>query len=246
MKIILPNAKELNTNLENYPFAPLSDKSQAVLEALRQLSVAELAAFYKLKEDKAELEVDRWYRMAHQQAKSYPAWTLYDGLMYRYMKRRDLSEAEQDYLNQHVLIATAFYGLISPFTLISPHRLDFQGQIKVEGHSLKQFWRVQYDEQLADEDLIISLASSEFEQVFSPAIQKRMVQVVFMEDKAGELKIHSTISKKGRGRLVSLMAEKNVQTLAEMRQLTFDGFAYRADLSEETKLIFVRKKQLLD
>ncbi|MGT2715796.1 peroxide stress protein YaaA [Streptococcus respiraculi] len=241
MKIILPNAKELNTNLENHPFAPLSEKSRAVLEALGQMSAADLAAFYKLKEDKAELEADRWHRMIHQQAKSYPAWMLYDGLMYRYMKRRDLSEVEEAYLAQHVLIATGFYGLIAPFTLISPHRLDFQGQLKVEGQSLKQFWRAQYDEQLADEDLIISLASSEFEQVFSPAIQKRMVQIVFMEDKEGELKVHSTISKKGRGRLVSLMAEKNVQTLDEIRQLTFDDFAYRADLSEDAKLIFVRK-----
>ncbi|MGT2950652.1 hypothetical protein BU202_05805 [Streptococcus cuniculi] len=241
MKIILPNAKELNTNLENHPFAPLSEKSRAVLEALGQMSVADLAAFYKLKEDKAELEADRWYRIAHQQAKSYPAWTLYDGLMYRYMKRRDLTDAEQVYLERHVLIATGFYGLISPFTLISPHRLDFQGQLKVKGQSLKQFWRAQYDEELADEDLIISLASSEFEQVFSPAIQKHMVQIIFMEDKKGQLKIHSTISKKGRGRLVSLMAEQDVQTLDKLRQLTFDGFAYRADLSEERKIVFVRK-----
>lgn len=241
MKILLPNAKELNTNLENAPFAPLSEKSRAVLEALCHLSVSELAAFYKLKEDKAELEADRWYRILHQQAKSYPAWTLYDGLMYRYMKRRDLSQTEQDYLAGHVLIATGFYGLIAPFTLISPHRLDFQGQLKVEGKSLKQFWRDQYDEQLAGEDLIISLASSEFEQVFSPSLQKRMVQIIFMEDKEGQLKVHSTISKKGRGRLVSLMAEKNVQTLDEIRQLTFNGFGYRADLSEDTQLIFVRE-----
>ncbi|MBF0777408.1 peroxide stress protein YaaA [Streptococcus cuniculi] len=242
MKIILPNAKELNTNLENQPFVPLSEKSRAVLGALQQLSVTDLAGFYKLKEDRAELEADRWYRIAHQQAKSYPAWTLYDGLMYRYMKRRDLTDAEQAYLERHALIATSFYGLISPFTLISPHRLDFQGQLKVEGQSLKQFWRAQYDEELADEGLIISLASSEFEQVFSPTIQKRMVQIVFMEDKKGQLKIHSTISKKGRGRLVSLMAAKNVQTLDEIRSLTFDGFAYRADLSEATILVFVRKQ----
>ncbi|MGT2963755.1 peroxide stress protein YaaA [Streptococcus acidominimus] len=243
MKILLPNAKELNTNLENHPFTPLSEKSQTILVALRQLSVADLATFYKLREDKAELEADRWYRMAHQQAKSYPAWNLYDGLMYRYMKRRDLSQAEQDYLTQHVLIATGFYGLITPFTLISPHRLDFQGQLKIEGQSLKQFWRSQYDEQVADEELILSLSSSEFEQVFSPTIQKRMVQLVFMEDQEGQLKIHSTISKKGRGRLVSLMAEENVQSLDELRQLTFDGFVYRADLSEDKKLVFVRKKE---
>lgn len=242
MKILLPNAKELNTTIDNSPFLPLSEQSQQILETLQEFSPTELAQFYKLTEEKALLESDRWLRIANQQAKSYPAWTLYDGLMYRYMKRRDITEAEQDYLEKHVLIATGLYGLISPFTLISPHRLDFQGGLKIEGKSLKQFWRPYYDEQVAGEDLIISLASSEFEQVFSPAIQRNMIQIVFMEEHDGKRKIHSTISKKGRGRLVSLMASHNIQTLDALCSLSFDGFSYQPALSTDKKIVFVRPK----
>ena len=67
-------------------------------------------------------------------------WLLYDGLMYRYMHRTDLSDQELSYMKDHVYIATGFYGLISPFSLIAPHRLDFQGEFKVMGKSLKQFY----------------------------------------------------------------------------------------------------------
>lgn len=242
MKILLPNAKELNTRIDNHPLQSLSSESQAVLAVMEAMTVQELAAFYKLKPEKAELEENRWHRIQTQQAKTYPAWQLYDGLMYRYMKRRDLSESEIDYLQDKVLIATGFYGLISPFELISPHRLDFQGSLKIGQQSLKQFWRKKYDALLAGDDLILSLLSSEFEQVFSPSVQKRMIRIVFMESVAGKLRVHSTISKKGRGRLLSKLAEENCSNLEEVKNLYFDGFSYCSDLSQESTVVFLRKK----
>ncbi len=240
MKILLPNAKELNTNQDNLRAQPLSSPSQALLAVLSQMSVAELATFYKIKEEKAELEADRWQRILSGQAKTYPAWTLYDGLMYRYMKRRDLTEAEEIYLRKHAFIMTGFYGAINVFEPLAPHRLDFQGSLKVEGVGLKNFWRAQYDQLVESDELIVDLLSSEFEAVFSPAIQKRMTKVTFMEDRRGQLKIHSTISKKGRGRLLSMMAENDVTDVAGIKSLTFDGFSYRDDLSSEMELVFVR------
>ncbi|CYX04472.1 YaaA-like protein [Streptococcus suis] len=59
MKIIIPNAKEVNTNLENASFYPLPDRSKPVLDAISQFDVKKMAAFYKLNEEKAELEADR-------------------------------------------------------------------------------------------------------------------------------------------------------------------------------------------
>ena len=240
MKILIPNAKELNTNLESQSFQGLPKASQEILSVLRQMTSQQLAVFYKMKPDKAELELDRWRRIDQEQARLYPAWQLYDGLMYRYMNRRDLSEAEVAYLKEHVFITTGFYGAISVFEAIAPHRLDFQGSLKIGQKSLKQFWRNQYDQLVQDDELVISLLSSEFEAVFSPSIQKKLIKITFMEDKGGRLQVHSTISKKGRGRLVSEMAKNNVQSIGELKNLQVDGFCFREDLSKDTELIFVR------
>ncbi|HFR3411296.1 TPA: peroxide stress protein YaaA [Streptococcus suis] len=241
MKIILPNAKELNTTIENHSFHPLDPTSLAVAQTCSQFKQEELASFYKISYDRAGLELDRWKRIEAKQAKTYPAWLLYDGLMYRYMDRRDLTIDEEVYLKKHVLLATALYGLISPDHLISPHRLDFQAGIKVEGKSLKQYWRPAFDKVVEEEDWILSLASSEFEQVFSPQIQKKLVRVTFMEEKDGKRRIHSTISKKGRGRLVSVMAKEGITELTALQQVTVDGFSYQAELSDQLNLVFVRK-----
>lgn len=240
MKIIIPNAKELNTNLDNQAFQTLSDTSISVLEAIGQYSLEELASLYKLSEDKAQLELDRWQRIRQSQAKSYPAWQLYDGLMYRYMTRRDLTAEEENYHKKHVRVATALYGLISPFELISPHRLDFQGNLKIGKQSLKQYWRSHYDAEVADEDVLLSLASSEFEQVFSPKVQEKLVKVIFKEEKNGQLKVHSTISKKGRGRMLSWLAKHNIQDPEEIKKFDVDGFHYCPEQSTSQTIVFKR------
>lgn len=240
MKIIIPNAKELNTNLDNQAFQTLSDTSISVLEAIGQYSLEELASLYKLSEDKAQLELDRWQRIRQGQAKSYPAWQLYDGLMYRYMTRRDLTAEEENYHKKHVRVATALYGLISPFALISPHRLDFQGNLKIGKQSLKQYWRSHYDAEVIDEDVLLSLASSEFEQVFSPKVQEKLVKVIFKEEKNGQLKVHSTISKKGRGRMLSWLAKYNIQDPEEIKRFDVDGFHYCSEQSTSQTIVFKR------
>ncbi|HFU4190377.1 TPA: peroxide stress protein YaaA [Streptococcus suis] len=241
MRIIIPNAKELNTHFDNQPFQELPQNSKLVLDAIGAKSQKELASFYKLSEEKAQLEWDRWQRIKTGQAKSYPAWQLYDGLMYRYMDRRDLNEKQVAYLQQHVRLATGLYGLIQPLEQISPHRLDFQGSLKIGGQSLKQYWRPFFDQEVAGEDWILSLASSEFEQVFSPEIQSKLIRVVFKEEKADQLKVHSTISKKGRGRMLSWMVKNEVKNILELKEFDVDGFQFYSSESTEKVFVFVRK-----
>ena len=84
---------------------------------------------------------------------------------------------------------------------------------------------------------IFLLLSSEFETVFSKEIREKMVTFKFMEDKAGQLKIHSTISK-SPWCLFDRLIEGKVQTVEQARKLSFAGFDYRPDLSSDLELVF--------
>ena len=112
-------------------------------------------------------------------------------------------------------------------------------KLKVAGKTLKSHWKSAYDEAVKKEDLIFSLLSSEFETVFSKEIREKMV--TFMEDRGGQLKIHSTISKKARGAFLTALIENQVQTVEEARRLSFAGFVYREDLSQLQELVFVKE-----
>ena len=81
-----------------------------------------------------------------------------------------------------------------------PIAFDFMMlKLKPAGKSLK----ADYDQAVEGEKTDLSLLSSEFEQVFSKVIRERMYLIKFMENRGGTLKIHSTISKKACGAMVT-------------------------------------------
>ena len=241
MKILIPTAKDMNTNLPLIEALPLSVESQAVLDSLAHYSASELETFYKVSVEKAEEEYAHIQALKDHRAKHYPALKLFDGLMYRHIKRDKLTETEQAYLEDHVLITSALYGIVPALSPMAPHRLDFLMKLKVAGKTLKSHWKSAYDEALRGEEVIFSLLSSEFETVFSKEIREKMVTFKFMEDRGGQLKIHSTISKKARGAFLTAMIENQVQTVDEARRLSFAGFVYREDLSQQQELVFVKE-----
>ena len=219
---------------------PVSNETQEVIDALASLSLEELASLYKISEERASEEEQRIQALKSDTAKTYPALNLFDGLMYRNIRRTDWTETEAAYVQDHLLITSALYGVIPAHTPIAPHRLDFLMKLKVQGKSLKTFWKAVYDQALQEEELIISLLSSEFETVFSKEVQDRMVTFKFLEEKNGQLKVHSTISKKARGAFVSALLENQITKVEEMKQLSFNGFAYQDDLSTDKQLVFVK------
>ena len=240
MKLLIPTAKEMNLDTPEKMGNPISNETQAVIDALASLSLEELALLYKISLERASEEDQRIQALKSGTAKTYPALKLFDGLMYRNIRRTDWTKEEEAYVQEHLFITSALYGVIPALAPIAPHRLDFLMKLKVQGKSLKTFWKAVYDQALQDEDLVISLLSSEFETVFSKEIQDRMVTFKFLEEKNGQLKVHSTISKKARGAFVTALLEKQITKVEEMKQLTFNGFAYQSDLSSEKQLVFVK------
>ena len=240
MKILIPTAKEMNTEIPSLEAKPLRPESQAVLNELARYSAQELESFYKISAEKAQEEYDHIQALKNETATNYPALQLFDGLMYRNIKRENLSKAEQAYLEEHLLITSAFYGVIPAFEPIAPHRLDFLMKLEVDGKSLKTHWQTAYSEALEGDNLIFSLLSSEFETVFPKEIREKMVTFKFMEERDGKLKIHSTISKKARGAFLTALMEHQVTSVEEVKNLSFSGFNYQRHLSTQNEYIFVK------
>ena len=240
MKILIPTAKEMNTEIPSLEAKPLRSESQAVLDELTIYSAQELENFYKISAEKAQEEYERIQALKNGTANSYPALHLFDGLMYRNIKRDNLTKAEQAYLEKHLMITSAFYGVIPAFTPIAPHRLDFMMKLKVGGKSLTKHWQAAYEESVKEEDCIFSLLSSEFETVFPKDIREKMVTFKFMEDRDGKLKVHSTISKKARGGFLTALMKDQVTSVEEIKKLSFVGFHYREDLSSDKEMVFVK------
>ena len=242
MKILIPTAKELNKKATPQETLELSEKSNDIVAEFAKLSASDLAKVYKIKEDKATEEFSRWKDIKNNTAKSYKALDLFNGLMYRNIDRDNFDEADKEYIEKNVFIKTSLYGIIGAYDLIQEHRLDFLQNVKISGESLKNFWRASYDESIKDEDFVVSLLSSEFEEVFSKNQKEKFIKISFMEEKEGKLKVHSTISKKARGKFLTELVKNKVYSIDEMKQIKFDGFEYNVENSDERTLAFIAKR----
>ena len=242
MKILIPTAKELNKKATPQETLELSEKSNEIVAEFAKLSASDLAKVYKIKEDKAMEEFSRWQDIKNNTAKSYKALDLFNGLMYRNIDRDNFDEADKEYIEKNVFITTSLYGIIGAYDLIQEHRLDFLQNVKISGESLKNFWRASYDESIKDEDFVVSLLSSEFEEVFSKNQKEQFIKISFMEEKEGKLKVHSTISKKARGKFLTELVKNKVSSVEEMKKIKFDGFEFSDEHSEEKVLAFIAKR----
>ena len=242
MKILIPTAKELNKKAQEVPEELLGEKIKNIIDEFSDKKPEELAKIYKIKEDKAKEEYVRWQNLANHSAKSYKALELFNGLMYRNISRDNFTEEDAEYTKKNVYITTALYGVINAYEAIHEHRLDFLQNVKIKESSLKNFWRENYDKNVENDEIIISLLSSEFEEVFSKTIREKFIKITFMEEKNGDLKTHSTISKKARGKFLSEIIKRKTSDIRELETIKFDGFEYKSELSTENNLVFVAKR----
>lgn len=242
MKILIPTAKELNSKATSVKTKDLFAKTRQVVEELASKNVEELASIYKIKEEKAQEEYARWQKITDRSAKSYPALELFNGLMYRNIARNDFDDLDKKYIENHVYITTSLYGVIKAYEPICEHRLDFLQKVKIVGKTLKSFWQEDYDNSVENDDLVISLLSSEFEEVFSKKLREKFVKINFMEDKDGVIKTHSTISKKARGKFLTELVKRKITAKDEIKNIVFNNFKYNEEHSTENVLAFIAKR----
>lgn len=224
MHILIPPAKNMS------PATPsarqsvcLSQPSQLIVEQLQHYSVQTLQTLYHCSEKIATQEYHRIQTFLQSQLSGVPAFLLYNGLMYRQFNTHDYTNQHIQFIQDHVYITSALYGIQSATAPILPYRLDFNTTLTVTNKSLAHYWQPYFDQHVSKiKTPILSLLSSEFENVFSKCYQKQFFRIVFSENN----KIHSTTSKKCRGALLKLMITENLTTIDSIKQLTINGFTY--------------------
>ena len=238
MKIIMSPAKEMATDLPVQKDWVLTQDSQKIVSILKSYSKEELQKLLKVSDTLLE---ENWNKIQKfQESVTYHAMDLYQGLAFRSFKQVANWKEHRDYAVQHLRILSALYGAISPEECVKPYRLDLTMSLKVEGETLKRYWKERIVSSFEKGECIVNLASSEFSSLFNKK-QYDWVDVDFFEKKEGVLKQHSTISKKARGKMAAWMMSHNVQNKSELQKFNVDGFAFDASLSRENYYCFVKE-----
>lgn len=166
MKIILSPAKKMNTDTDSLNCAGMPEyleQTERILEWMQSRSYGELKEMWGCSDKIAEQNFNRLTRMKLY-AGLTPAILSYEGIAFQYMAPAVFEEEQLRYVQEHLRILSAFYGVLRPLDGVTPYRLEMQTKAAVCGYKdLYALWgRRLYDSVRKEDGVIINLASREY------------------------------------------------------------------------------------
>jgi cytoplasmic iron level regulating protein YaaA (DUF328/UPF0246 family) len=249
MKILLSPAKLQRAFPGNIQGSLLFKKeTKLLIQELKLWTVSDFVVRMKLSQDKATetfVQFQHWGKKGNQ-TNAAPALFAYIGEAFKALDAEQLSAQELDYLQANLLILSGLHGLLRPFDLIEPYRLEMaQRGAAPNGQSLYAFWRGPIEKcllkQLNKNEMILNLASSEYSDVVQDErLRVRFVTPHFVELKNGQLKSVSVFSKQARGSMASWCAAKSIESIAAVKSYSEMGYVFSAAHSDDCNWYFIR------
>ncbi len=241
MKIILSPSKlqrlEPGIGTDHDPiFFPA--KTAYLVDQLQKKSSSEIASIMKIK-GKLLDETIHLYDSYDPETKNH-AVSAYNGIVFQEIETQLLDPMQLDYLNHHVRILSALYGVTTPFTGITPYRLDMT--MKPDQMNLYDYWKEEVHDHFDQEDCIVNLASLEFSKMVSKGKKdKRMFNIHFKEEQRdGRLKVVTVRAKKARGLMTHYMAHHMIEQVVDLKNFDDLGYVFSEDHSDDQNYTFIQ------
>ncbi len=231
MKIIISPSK--TTTLQNSVY--LEDKKllfpkqhKKVLAQLRKLNKTALGKALNIKGDILNNTYSNIKN--YNNLDSYHAFPSFSGLVFFNLDKKSYLIDEYNYIDNHLRILDALYGVLEPGTLIKPYRLDMKAKLEI---NLYKHWNI--NDYFKDE-LVINLASTEF----SKMVNQPMININFLQKKNDKFINQATYSKMARGLFLDYLIKNKIENVSEMKLFSFDNYQFNPEHSDEFNLTFTR------
>ena len=254
MLFLLSPAKTLDyseTAYETHSQPRLLDRSQALVDLLREKTVPDLQRLMNISEELAVLNAERYadFRTPFTLDNAKQALLAFKGDVYQGLGADEFDETDLKYVQRHVRILSGLYGLLRPMDLMQPYRLEMGTRLSNgHGKNLYEFWGetitelINRDLAQVEQKAVINLASKEyFKSVDSAKLQGGLYEVDFKEKREdGSYRIIAVYAKKARGMMCRYAVQHRLTTPAELKGFDLDGYAFNEELSDEQHYVFTR------
>jgi hypothetical protein len=170
----------------------------------------------------------------------------FNGDVYTGLDAYSIPTIKYENLQNSVRILSGLYGVLKPFDLMQPYRLEMGTKIAIKSKKdLYDFWQhkitTSLNNELSDGELFVNLASQEYFGAVNPKkIKTPIITPEFKDFSNGKLKIISFYAKKARGLMARYLIENNVNSVEDIKLFNTDGYQFDASLSKQNKLVFTR------
>ncbi len=252
MLLVVSPAKALDeTPLEGLPAseAHFLNDAETLATILKAKSPVDIGELMSLSEKLSELNYQRfqdWQLPLGTKAKQ--AVFLFKGDVYQGIAPCALTEAQIQYLQNHLRILSGLYGLLSPLDKILPYRLEMGTKLaNPAGENLYHFWQPKLAEALNEQlvnsgsSVLVNLASNEyFKAVQKKTLNAEIITPIFKDYKNGKYKIISFYAKKARGLMARYAAVEQIENVQDLKQFDYDGYQFCSEESNESDWVFKR------
>lgn len=172
-----------------------------------------------------------------------PALWAYKGDVYKGFRAYSITSEAAAWANTHIRIPSGLYGLVRPYDLIEPYRLEMKTKLALaEAKDLYSFWGNRLAQTIDDQDVVV-LASDEYARAVVRHLPQgtNLYDISFI-DQRGEREVKIPIyNKLMRGVAARWLADCAAKHLNEMKLFSDHGYSYSASRSSQYHFVFYRR-----
>jgi cytoplasmic iron level regulating protein YaaA (DUF328/UPF0246 family) len=254
MLIVISPAKNLDydspTPTKKHTKAALLDRSQVLIDELKQLAPQDVSKLMKLSDKLGTLNFDRFqqWSLPFTSSNARQAVFAFNGDVYAGLNAYDFDTEDLSFAQEHLRILSGLYGVLKPLDLMQAYRLEMGTKFGVgDSKDLYQFWGDEIVKVLNKQlkklggETVMNLASNEyFKSVNASELNAEIITPIFKDKKNGQYKIISFYAKKARGRMSAYIIKNKITEAAQIKSYDWDGYCYNEAMSSEREWVFVR------
>jgi cytoplasmic iron level regulating protein YaaA (DUF328/UPF0246 family) len=254
MKILLSPAKSINEEEKIngiYSVPIFENESEKLVKQLKKLSSKKIANLMSISDEIAQLNEQRFKKWSKSNSTKnsnlLQPIRAFTGEVYRGFNAFSVKENQLDLIQNSVRILSGLYGILKPFDLICPYRLEMGTKFSpsAKQKNLYEFWSFKVTNSLKNElqlnEPIINLASSEYSKVIDfKKIENPVITPVFKEFKNGKYSIVMMYAKHQRGKMARFLVDKPLMEIEDLKTYHLDGYSFDDKLSSENEWVFIR------
>lgn len=252
MKIVVSPAKSLNFEsplpIQDFTESLFLKEAETIQKTLKKKKPKDLMELMDISEKLADLNWERnqnW-SLPFTPDNARPAVFAFDGDVYTGLDAYTIPADKISVLQDKLRILSGLYGILKPLDLMQPYRLEMGTSMSIgTNKNLYEFWKKKLTKTLNDElqtnELFLNLASNEyFSAVDTKSLKVPVITPEFKDYKDGKLKMISFFAKKARGLMVRYIIDTNAETIDDLKQFNYEGYAFDVNLSKGNTLVFTR------
>ncbi len=251
--IIISPSKNLKLKDETlkleYTYPVFVSETKRLINQIKNLNVLEVKSLMNISDSLAKLNYERFKNINSKSNIRKPAGFLFSGDTFNGLSIRSLDTSSLNYAQEKLRILSGLYGILRPFDLIEPYRLEMGTKIStILGGDLYEFWRekltINLKAEIKDNNtrFLFNLSSHEYFSVINTSELKcKIVNFDFKKLKNEKLSGIGMMIKKLRGAMAKYIIQNKIESLDKIKEFSDFGFEFSKFDNSSNNFLFITK-----